>query len=132
MASEKEARNFEATRRLYELSAAGDRAGVAELLSDDLVITEGASLPYAGTYTGKAALPALSAKVAAHYGGMTLDIHEICAHGDWVLTLLDIVPAGKAERVALVEASRFDEAGKIVEIKPFYFDHDQVKRLGVG
>jgi hypothetical protein len=63
---------------------------------------------------------------------MSLDIHEICAAGDWVLTLLDIVPAGKDEHVALVEASRFDAAGKIVEINPFYFDHDQVKRLGVG
>ena len=132
MAFEKEDRNRESTRLFYERAAAGDRAAVTGMLSDELVITEGSSLPYAGIYAGKEALPALSSKVAAHYGGMSLDIHEIGAAGDWVFTLLDILPAGKDERVALVEASRFDEAGKIVEIKPFYFDHDQVKRLGVN
>jgi ketosteroid isomerase-like protein len=62
MASEKQDRNRESTTLLYERAAAGDRPGVAELLSDELVITEGASLPYAGTYTGKEALPALSSR----------------------------------------------------------------------
>ncbi|MCK9554088.1 nuclear transport factor 2 family protein [Aquamicrobium sp.] len=125
-------RNLETMRRFYAEAAAGNRAAVDAMLADDLVISEGGSLPYGGQYHGRAALRALSAKVAAHYGGMKLDIHEICAGGDWVLTLLDIVPAGKDERVSLVEASRFDAEGRIAEIKPFYFDHDQVARLGVA
>ena len=131
MAESKVQRNLQAMKDFYAAAAAGKSSVVQAMLSDNLVITEGSSLPYAGEYTGKDALRTISKKVSAYYGGMTLDIHEYCAGGDWVMTLLDIRPAGKDDRIPLVEASRFDQDGKIVEIKPFYFDHDLVKRLGV-
>jgi ketosteroid isomerase-like protein len=123
--------NLAAMRALYAEAAAGNRAAVDAMLSDDLVITEADTLPYAGIYRGRGALGALSAIVHDYYGGMTLDIHAMTTGGDWVVTLLDILPANRPDRISLAEATRFRD-GKIVEIKPYYFDTDQVRRLGVA
>lgn len=121
--------NLEAMRAFYAEAAAGNGAAVDAMLSDDLIITEADTLPYAGVYKGRDALGTLSAIVSGYYGGMTLDIHAMTTGDDWVVTLLDILPANRAERVSLAEATRFKD-GKIVEIKPYYFDTDHVRRLG--
>jgi ketosteroid isomerase-like protein len=126
-----EQRNLEIMRALYADAAAGNMAAVDAVLSDDLVITEAATLPYAGVYTGRGALGTLSALVSGYYGGMTLDIHAMTTGGDWVVTLLDILPANRPDRISLAEASRFKD-GKVVEIKPYYFDTDQVGRLAAA
>ena len=123
-----EQRNLEIMRMVYAEAAAGNRAAVDAVLSDDLVITEADSLPYAGVYSGRNALSLLSAKVSDYYGGMTLDIHAMTTGGDWVVTLLDIRPANRADRIPLAVATWF-KVGKIVEMKTFYFDSDLVGRL---
>lgn len=132
MTTNHEERNRELTRRFYAAAAKADMATMTETLSDKLVIVEGDSLPFAGSYRGKDALMKLANIVHAHFGGMSLQLHEVGASGDWTFALLDICPSGRAERVSLVETARYDADGKMVEIRPFYFDHDQVRRFGVG
>ena len=111
--------------KLYALSGAGDWAAVAEYMSDELVIVEAASLPYGGAYTGRNALRDLYEKVMAYWEDPSVDMHAITAGQDYgvgILTL-NVTSRRTGRRLALdiAEMFRFRE-GKLVEIKPHYFD----------
>jgi ketosteroid isomerase-like protein len=128
MTQEIEARNREIVLALYKATGRGDWAKAATLATDDLLIREPESLPYAGTYRGIQGLRDLFATVQATLGVERIDMRQVTAGGDWVVVLLDLVLAGTPPvRAPLAEAFRLQD-GKVCEIVPYYFDTSVVAK----
>ncbi|GGD34478.1 hypothetical protein GCM10010989_05800 [Croceicoccus pelagius] len=132
MGKEDEQRNLATAEALYAATASGDWQAAERLLSDDLVITEASTLPYAGIYQGRGALRELYDKVlASSLGGATISVLGKLSGGNHVAYLLELVPPS-GEALQLVEVFHFGEDGKVTEIKPYYFDSDAVNRAVSG
>ena len=86
--------------QLYEANGKGDWSTAAGYLTEDFFVTEADTMPFAGVYHGRGALP----------------------------EVLDMVLAGDPPvRVPLAEMFRFRD-GKVCEIKPYYFDPTPIVR----
>ena len=121
MVDDLEARNRQTVLALYKATGKGDWDKAASLMTEDILIREAPTLPFAGEYRGIAALRELFAKVRAT-GVIGVDMHQATAGGDWVVVLLDLLYAGDPPiRAPLAEAFRL-ENGKVCEIVPYYFD----------
>lgn len=111
--------------RMYAVAGAGDWAAVAELLADDFVIEEAAGLPYAGKWRGKNAMREVYELVMGSWRDPKVDIHAITAgdsHAVGLLTLTVTAP-GTGVRYSFRIAEMFRvEDGKVVEIRPYYYD----------
>jgi len=128
MTQELEAQNREIVLALYKATGRGDWAKAATLTTDDFLIREADTLPFAGNYRGLQALRDLFATVQATLGVERIDMRQVTAGGDWVVVLLDLVLAGTPPvRVPLAEAFRL-ENGKVCEIVPYYFDTSVVAK----
>jgi len=128
MTHEIEARNREIVLALYKATGRGDWAKAATLMTDDMLIREAESLPFAGTYRGVQGLRDLFATVQSTLGIERIDMHQVTAGGDWVVVLLDLVLAGTPPvRAPLAEAFRLQD-GKVCEIVPYYFDTSVVAK----
>jgi ketosteroid isomerase-like protein len=116
-----EARNREIVLALYKATGKGDWVKAATLMTEDILITEAPTLPFAGVYRGVAAMRELFAQVRAT-GVVGIDMRQVTAGGDWVVVLLDLLYAGSPpERAPLAEAFRLTD-GKVCEIVPYYFN----------
>jgi ketosteroid isomerase-like protein len=121
MAEDLEARNRQTVLALYKATGKGDWAQAATLMTEDILIREAPTLPFAGEYRGVAAMRDLFAKVRAT-GVIGVQMHQATAGGDWVVVLLDLLYAGDPPvRAPLAEAFRLKD-GKVCEIVPYYFD----------
>ena len=128
--TDQEQRNLAATVKLYDCTGRADWDAAAEMLTDDLFITEAPGLPYEGIYRGRNALHDLFLKVMASMDVTGLDVQQMAAGDDWVIVLLDIVArdeVGAELRIPLAEGARYRD-GKVCEIKPYYFDPALVHR----
>lgn len=118
-------------RRLYELALSGDFAGAETLLTDDFVIHEASSLPFAGTFRGKAALRELLERVGSMLELKDIRFGSFAPSGDDVIAPIELVvaahgPGGSRDAVIpLLERLRF-RGDLICELQPFYFDAAQV------
>lgn len=107
---------------LYGATGAGDWDKANSMLTEDLVITEAAGLPMAGTYKGQNALQELFNDVFATLDVAGLERVETVTGGDYAVTILTMKFAGDGLKDAeLCEMFRFRD-GKCCEIKPYYFD----------
>lgn len=117
---------------IYAHAGAGEWDACAAYLSDDLVIHEAASLPYAGAFRGKNALRDLHAQVMAHWADPRIDFHAMTAGDNHVVSLvtfhLTSKITGKSAAMPLAEVFRLGH-GKVTEIRPFYFDSAAVAGL---
>ena len=115
----------ELVRRLYALGAVGDWEETEKLLSDDLVITEAPSLPFAGTYRGRGALRELYGIVMAGWDDPKIEHHGITGGDGYAVGLLTLHltsrKTGRRFAHEVAEVFRI-ENNLVVEIKPFYFD----------
>lgn len=127
MTQDLEARNREIVLALYKATGRGDWAKAATLMTDDILIREAPTLPFAGVYRGVEAMRALFAKVQST-GVVGIDMHQATAGGDWVVVLLDLLFEGNPPvRAPLAEAFRLED-GKVCEIVPYYFNADLLVR----
>lgn len=111
---------------LYDATGSGDWDRAADMLTDDMVITEAQGLPFAGTYRGRNALQDLFVKVMGMMDVAGLDRVETTAGKDHAVTILSFRFADPSLAPAeLCEMFRFRD-GKCCEIKPFYFDPSTV------
>ena len=116
-----ETQNRKTVLALYAATGKGDWAKAATLMTDDVLITEASTVPFAGVYRGVRAMRELFAAVQAT-GVVGIDMHEATAGGDRVVVLLDLLLDGVPRvRVPLAEAFRL-KGGKVCEIMPYYFD----------
>ena len=121
MTDDLETRNRQTVLALYKATGKGDWVKAASLMTDDILIREAPTLPFAGEYRGVAAMRELFAKVRST-GVIGIDMHQVTAGGPWVVVLLDLLYAGDPPvRAPLAEAFRL-ENGKVCEIVPYYFD----------
>lgn len=108
---------------LYAATGSGDWKAAEAYLSDDLIIDEADGLPMAGRYEGRTALQDLFVKVMGLMDVAGLKRFETTTGGDYAITYLAFEFADPSLRPAeLCELFRFNAAGKVCEIKPFYFD----------
>jgi len=121
MTDDQETRNRQTVLSLYKATGRGDWEKAATLMTEDILIREASTLPFAGEYRGVAAMRELFAKVVST-GVTGVDMRQVTAGADWVVVLLDLLyPGDPPVRVPLAEAFRL-ENGKVCEIVPYYFD----------
>jgi len=112
--------------RLYSATAVGDFDTAEQYLTDDLVITEASSLPYAGVFKGRTALRELFTKVMSMMDVTGLDIEGQTVGGDFVITVLAFKFADPTLTPGrLCELYRF-RGDKVCEILPYYFDPEPI------
>lgn len=119
-------------RAVYALAGAGDWEAAEHYLSDDLVIIEAEHLPYAGQYCGRGALRELHGIVMAHWIDPVLDFQAMTAGDGHVVALatFHFTSRRSGRRLAMPLADVFRiEAGKVAEIRPFYFDTKAMVRF---
>jgi ketosteroid isomerase-like protein len=120
---ELEDKNCEIVRALYRATGRGNWTDAAALMTDDVLIIEPSSLPFAGTYRGVEAMRRLFEKVVRSTGVIGAERKQITAGGDWVVVLHDLLLEGPPPvRAPMAEAFRLRD-GKVCEIIPYYFDH---------
>lgn len=125
MVEDLEARNRQTVLALYKATGKADWAQAASLMTEDVLIREAPTLPFAGEYRGVAAMRELFARVRST-GVVGVKMHQATAGGDWVVVLLDLLYEGDPPvRAPLAEAFRL-ENGKVCEIVPYYFDSSVV------
>ena len=73
---------------LYAATGAGNFDAAEEMLTDDFVITEADTLPFAGVYRGRTALRELYGKVMGMMDVAALNRVETTSGGDYAVTIL--------------------------------------------
>ena len=122
MTADLETQNRKTVLALYAAAGRGDWAQAATLMTEDILITEAPTLPFAGVYRGVQGMRELFATVQSSMGVTGVDMRQVTAGGEWVVVLLDLLLAGTPPvRVPLAEAFRLRD-GKVCEILPYYFD----------
>lgn len=107
---------------LYAASGAGDWEKVAQMVTDDFVVTEADDLPMAGEYRGAAGLRDLFTKVMGMCDVANIDIVDMTAGRDHVVAIAAFQFADPALKSAeLCEVFEFRD-GKVSRIKPYYYD----------
>lgn len=122
--------NLDRARRFYGLVETGRWAEAEACVAEDFTTVEAPDLPFGGVSRGKSAVKE-SFEVLQQQTNLTgVDTIETTAGGDYVISLIDLVTRaedGSELRLHLAETMRFVD-GLIVEVRPFYFDHDAVRR----
>jgi ketosteroid isomerase-like protein len=125
MTDDLETRNRQTVLALYKATGKGDWMKAASLMTENILIREAPTLPFAGEYRGVAAMRELFAKVRST-GVIGIDMRQVTAGAQWVVVLLDLLYAGDPPvRAPLAEAFRLED-GKVCEIVPYYFDSQVV------
>lgn len=110
---------------VYAASAVGDFDTVESHLTDDFVVEEADSLPFAGIYKGKSALRDLFPVVMGMMGVTGLE--RACNMvGETAVSSVVRLKFEKADDVEMLEVFHF-KGDKICEIRPYYFDVNKVK-----
>ena len=129
MSNDTEARNRETVLALYKACGKGDWATAATMMTEDILILEAPTLPFAGEFRGVQAMRELFARVQSA-GVINIEMHQVTVGGDRVVVLLDLILAGDPPvRCPLAEAFRFRD-GKVCEIVPYYFNTALMARAG--
>ena len=112
----------------FEYARQGNFAELEAMMTDDIVIIESDSLPFAGKYTGKKALQNLYTKIMpmlkiseVRQSNLMLGETSVCCE-------VELHPKGSDEVIEMMEMYVF-RGDKLCMIKPFYFNHDQVNAI---
>lgn len=125
-----EQRNLATAEALYAATGSGDWNAAEQMLSDDLIITEADTLPFAGTYRGRGALRELYGKVlGSSLGGASIAVKGKTAGGNVVCYVLELQLPNTPQSIELIEVFWFGRDGKVTEIKPYYFNSNVVSNL---
>lgn len=109
-----------------------DTTTMEALLAPDFVIHEADGLPYAGTYVGFAGWMELLGRIGSTWTDLTPTIRHFLGDGRHFAILMDLTLTAKATGRS-IETSIFElwtvEAGKITQVRPFYWDTKAVAAL---
>lgn len=93
--------------------------------ADDGVLIEAESLPYGGTFRGKAAIKAALEAVFPYYSSFSFEPEVLTANGPWVIAYgtfsATSAQTSKSITFRLAEVSKVED-GKITLIHPIYSD----------
>ncbi len=117
--------NREIVQAVFAASADKDWTTVKSYLHDDIQVIEADSLPYAGVFEGPDNFVKLNQMVFNTWADAVNTIDHIVADGEHVVILGNMSGRGKetgqAFSVPLAAVWRLQD-GKVVEVRPFYFD----------
>ena len=117
--------NREIVQAVFAASAEEDWDTVKSFLHDDIHVFEPDSLPYAGVIVGPENFIDLNQRGFNTWADTDHTIEHIVADGDHVVILGNMSGRGKATgqafSVPLAAVWRLKD-GKVVEVRPFYFD----------
>lgn len=124
---------LQVAQAFYSAIAARDPTAIeATLAYDSLVVVEPDGLPYGGTYTGVEGFRDLSTKVAASWKRARLQDVQLAGAGNRVFAhfIFSASARGTGQEVAvpIIEVLEVSE-GKIVSIRPFYWDTHAVREV---
>lgn len=122
-------------REFMKAAGKGDVEALVALLHPEFQIVEADGLPYGGTRHGAEGLIGLVREVFATWVDCGVEVRKIVADDDCVFVLAEMSGRGRADpepfRMPLVEVYRFKD-GRIVEIRPFYFDTQRLHDAHFG
>jgi uncharacterized protein len=126
--------DVDVTEQFLKAFAAGDIEGVFALLHPEVVIHEGAGLPYAGEYVGAAGLQELVGKIMTPIE-MTLDSYQVSDGGDCAISRLEMTftsrTTGKVVKMPGVEIYNTAD-GKVSRIDVYYKSTSEIADLANG
>jgi ketosteroid isomerase-like protein len=112
-----------------------DWSRIEALYADDVVLEEAEGHPFPGLWRGKAAVREAGGGVVSSLSLTNVSPRETMGTGGRVATLIDITMTdkdGKSFVHELVILWTVNDAGKITEIRPYYFDLVALRqRLGL-
>lgn len=127
---------LETSQAMYDCLHHGDWDGVEAFMAEDFVIHEPASLPYGGEWRGKDALKRLYAHVMGYWEDPDVEWDELIGGERFAAALLRFTMTSRAtgERFhqTVSEVTRFDDQGKMAEMRVHYFDAAEVARQAGG
>ena len=112
----------------FEYARQGNFVELEAMMTDDIVIIESDSLPFAGRYTGKKALQNLYTKIMPMLKISEVKQSNLMLGESSVCCEVELHPTGSDEVIELMEMYVF-RGDKLCMIKPFYFNHDQVHAI---
>jgi uncharacterized protein len=126
--------DVDVTEQFLKAFAGGDIEGVFALLHPEVVIHEGAGLPYAGEYVGAAGLQDLVGKIMTPME-MTLDSYQVSDGGDCAISRLEMTftsrASGKVVKMPGVEIYNTTD-GKVSKIDVYYKSTSEIADLVNG
>jgi ketosteroid isomerase-like protein len=110
---------------LYAAVRDGAISAVVALLDPDVVLHEAPSLPFGGVHKGVEAVVAVFGQVGAVFDVGNVAVEQIFADADRVVALIELPIRAATDSgirsMPIAECFRL-RAGKIVEIRPFYWN----------
>jgi ketosteroid isomerase-like protein len=117
--------NLAIVKSIYEAMHRADGAAVLAHLAPDVAIHEAESLPYGGTYRGPEGFGQLVGRLLEVFEKTDLAVDRILDAGDHIVAELrgtmQVRATGERFPVRVAEIWRLCD-GKVVELRPFYWD----------
>ena len=123
--------DVDVTEQFLKAFAAGDIETVFAMLDPEVVVHEGAGLPYAGEYVGPAGLQDLVGKIMTPFE-MTLDSYQVSDGGDCAVARLQMTftnrTSGRVVTMPGVELYNTSD-GKVSKIDVYYKSTTEIAEL---
>lgn len=108
-------------RKIYELVAQGDAAGITPFIAPEFVATQAASLPFGGDWRGREGFAKMGAAIYAAWPDFKVEPEQFLADGDTVLVRTRVKGGEGALDQPMIERWRI-VGGHAAECQPYYFD----------
>lgn len=126
--------DVDVTEQFLKAFAAGDIEGVFALIHPEVVIHEGAGLPYAGQYVGPAGFQDLVGKIMTPFE-MVLDSFQLSDGSDCAIARLEMTftnrTSGRVVKMPGVELYNTSD-GKVSKIDVYYKSTQEIADLLAG
>ncbi|AUX42405.1 uncharacterized protein SOCE26_038360 [Sorangium cellulosum] len=117
--------NQQVIQSIYDTGKTDDFETILSFMDPDLVIQEAESLPYGGTYHGPEGFHRLIARVFESVRSLHVEVEGMLADGDQVIAMLRVKLGLKGSdrefETKVAEYWRLRD-GKVIELRPFYWD----------
>lgn len=124
--------NKHIVKAFLEAAQSQDVETMRTLMDPHAKVVEAASLPYAGEYEGVDGFLRLVRRVFTTFADIDVDIQNYIAEGDHVVVLATMSGKrkldGESFEMPITEIWHVLN-GRVIEIRPFYFDTQEVNRL---
>lgn len=126
--------DVDVVERFFKAFGAGDLETVIGLLSPDIVVNEGAGLPYGGDHVGVPGFQGLVGKIFQNFE-MTLENAEVLDGGRFAVAKLDLafksLVSGRVVKMPAVELYTVTD-GLVSHIDVYYKDSKAIHDLVAG
>lgn len=123
-------------RAFFAAAGTDNSEQMLAILHPDIKIIEAESLPYGGTTEGRKNFKEFAKKVFTTWRNTEVTVEELIGDGNYVVVLATMSGESKSSgtrfSMPIAEIWKFDNDGKAIEIKPFYFDTSKLVEIFNG